>query len=65
MRWEVNLAAVWGQMSTGGETMSTLGVPVMAPKNFVATERNIGLWCQEQLREEMVEAGREKKRLAE
>ena len=48
-------AAVWGQMSTGGgfsrlsETMSTPGVPVMAPMNFVATERNIGLWWQEQL----------------
>ena len=31
----------------------------MAPKNFVATERNIGLWWQEQIRE-----GR-KKRLVE
>ena len=45
LRWEANLAAVWGQISTGGghsklhETMSTLGVPVMAPKKFVNTER--------------------------
>ena len=71
IQWEINLAAVWGQMSTGGgfsrlsETMSTLGVPVMAPKNFVATERSIGLLWQEQLRKEMIEAGREEKRLAE
>ena len=40
-RWEANLAAVWGQMMTGGghsklqETMSTLGIPVMSPKNFI------------------------------
>ena len=50
LRWEANLAAVLGQMSTGGgysklhEPMSTLGVPVMSPKNFVKTERSIGQW---------------------
>ncbi len=71
MRWEVNLAAVWGQISTGGgfarlhESMGILGVPVMAPKNFVATERSIGLWWQEKLNKEMIAAGREEKRLAE
>lgn len=70
-RWEANLAAVWGQMSTGGghsklkETMSTLGVPVMAPKNFVNTERSIGEWWQQQLQQSMAEAGKEEKRLAE
>ena len=43
-RWEAKLAAVWGQMMTGRghsklqETMSTLGVPVMSPKNFINTE---------------------------
>ncbi len=37
----------------------------MAPKNFVATERSIGLWWQEKLNEEMIAAGREEKRLAE
>ena len=41
-QWECNLAAVWGQMSTGGghsrlqETMGVLGIPVMAPKNFIS-----------------------------
>lgn len=40
-RWECNLAAVWGQMSTGGghaqlqETMSVFGVPVMTKKSFI------------------------------
>ena len=44
-------------MSTGGgysklkETMSTLGVPVMSPKNFICTERGIGLWWQEHLQD--------------
>ena len=71
MRWEVNLAAVWGQISTGGgfsrlrESMSVLGIPVIAPKNFSATERSIGLWWQEKLKEEMIAAGKEEKCLAE
>ena len=39
-RWECNLAAVWGQLTTGGghphlqETMDVLRVPVMSAKNF-------------------------------
>ena len=70
-RWECNLAAVWGQMSTGGghsrlqETMGVLGVPVMSAKNFINTERDIGEWWQNQLQEVMVEAGKEEKKLAE
>ena len=37
--WECNLAAVWGQLATGGglaplrESMSVLGVPVMTKNN--------------------------------
>ena len=40
-RWECNLAAVWGQMATGGghshleETMSVLGVLVMTQASFI------------------------------
>lgn len=69
-RWEINLAAVWGQMCTGGghsklkDNMSILGVPVMSPKNFINTERSIGQWWQNQLQDEMKEAGQEEKRLA-
>ena len=39
-QWESNLAAVWGQMATGGghsklqETMGVLGIPVMAKHHF-------------------------------
>ena len=70
-RWECNLAAVWGQMSTGGghaqlqETMSVLGVPVMTKKSFIRTEKDIGEWWRMKLNEAMIEAGKEEKRLAE
>ena len=46
--WECNLAAVWGQMSSGGgfaplrETKSSLGVPVMSKKTFINTEGSLG-----------------------
>ena len=58
-------------MSTGGgysklkDTMSTLGVPVMSPKNIICTERGIGQWWQEHLKDVMAEAGREEKQLPE
>ena len=48
--WESNLAAVWGQMSTGGghttltETMAVLGIPTMTKKSFMAAEKRIGEW---------------------
>ena len=70
-RWECNLAAVWGQMATGGghsqlkETMSVLGVPVMTKKSFIQTERNIGEWWRQELQKAMAAAGQEEKRLAE
>lgn len=70
-RWECNLAAVWGEMSTGGghsrlqQTMSTIGVPVMTKNSFIHTERGIGEWWNEQLQQSMIEAGKEEKRLAE
>ena len=67
-RWECNLAAVWGQMSTGGghaplaESMSVLGVPVMTKKSFVATEKALGRSWRESLEESMKEAAGEEKR---
>ena len=69
-RWECNVAAVWGQMATGGgysklnETMATLGVPCMSQNNFIATERQIGEWWRGKLNESMLEAGREERKLA-
>ncbi len=69
-RWEPNVTAVWGQMSTGGghsqleETMSVLGVPVMTKASFIDTERCIGeMWTQE-LSDSMIKAGKEEKCLA-
>ena len=61
--WESNLAAVWGQMSTGGghsqleEQMSIVGVPVMSKTSFINTERNIGEMWRAELLESMAEAG--------
>ena len=70
-RWESNLAAVWGKMSTGGghsqlqEEMSVIGVPVMSKASFISTECDIGEAWTTELCESMAEAGREEKRLAE
>ena len=70
-QWECNLAAVWGEMATGGghsrleETMSTLGVPVMTKPSFIAMENRIGDYWKQSLLDSMAEAGKEEKRLAE
>ena len=70
-RWECNLAAVWGQMASGGghsslqESMSVLGIPTMGKKCFTETEREIGEYWRVILEEVMIEAGKEEKRLAE
>ena len=69
-RWECNLAAVWGQMSTGGghstltESMGMVGVPVMTKRTFMATERTIGEWWRERLHQSMIDAGKQGKQLA-
>lgn len=69
-QWESNLAAVWGQMITGGgfttlrETMSVLGVPNMTKKTFVNTEWCLGSWWWKLLEESMKNSGEEEKRLA-
>ena len=70
-RWECNLAAVWGQMATGGghasltNSMSVLGVPVMSKGSFTPTEADIGEWWSKKLKESMIEAGKQEKILAE
>ena len=59
-RWESNLAAVWGQMVTGGghsslkNTMSVLGLPVMAKGSFTPTESDIGEWWRQKLNKSMI-----------
>ena len=48
--WECNLAAVWGQMVTGGghapltESMAMLGVCSLTKKAFITIEKHIGQW---------------------
>ena len=69
-RWECNVAAVWGQMCSGGgpahlkETASVLGIPTMTKKSFVATESAIDKCWWQSLDESMKEAAEEEKRLA-
>ena len=59
-RWEINLAAVWGQMCTGGgnatlqESLGYVGVSVMTKKSFIST---IGEWWRERLQQSMIQAG--------
>ena len=59
-RRECNLAAVWGQMSTGvghsklSEIMSVIGVQVMSARHFINTEQDIGEWWRNELQELMV-----------
>ena len=68
--WEVNLAAVWGQMTTGGghkplaETMAILGVPTMTKQSFMSAEQRIGEWWRDLFEESMLEAGREERQIA-
>ena len=65
--WEVNLAAVWGQMCTGGghsTLQESLGVSVMTKKSFAQTERTIGEWWRERWQQSMIEAGRAERDMA-
>ena len=70
LRWEVNLGAVSGQLAIGGghvplrESMSVMGIPVMSEKTFMRTERAIGEWWEQRLKDSMLEAGREERLLA-
>ena len=63
--WTCNLAAVWGQMATGGgynkleESLSVLGLPVMSKRLFIKTEKLIGKWWWNLLEESMQAAGKQ------
>ena len=65
-----NLAAVWGQMVTGGgfnalqESMSVLGIPVMSKQSFMQSERQIEEWWWNALQESIKAAGKEEKQFA-
>jgi len=61
------LAAVWGQMATGGgfnpleESMSVLEILVKTKKSFVHTEHTIGKWWWDKLEESVKQAGIEER----
>ena len=68
--WECNLAAVWGQMATGGGhaplvgSMAVLGIPSLAKKSFIAIEKRIGDWWRSLLSESMKQTGEDEKAIA-
>ena len=68
--WSYNLAAVWGQMVTGGgfnplqESMSILGIPVMSKQSFMQTESQIGKWWWNASQESVKAAGKQEKQHA-
>ena len=68
--WETNLAAVWGQMCTGGghtplaETMAVLGVQTMSRQSFMSTERKICEWWRDLFEQSMTSAGKAERQIA-
>ena len=70
MRHSINLAAVWGFMATGGghanmnEILSVLDIPSSDKKTFLKIEEQIvSLWKQA-ITADLIESGKEEKRLA-
>ena len=68
--YQSNVAAVMGQMSTGGgcnsleELLCTIGIPSMSKPTFIEIERLLGLSFDQYLGELMLQAGREEKEIA-
>lgn len=68
--FEINVRAVWGEAASGGgayklnEQLATMGVPGMAGETFTKIEHEIGEWWGAVLKQELLAAGREERRLA-
>ncbi|KAL9983200.1 hypothetical protein ACROYT_G005338 [Oculina patagonica] len=69
-RYNINISAVWGFMATGGghsnmeEVLSLLNIPSPDKKTFTNIEEHVGAVWKEALTADMIEAGKEEKRLA-
>ena len=69
-RWVVNVAAVLGQMPTGGGatsltcTLAPMNVPGMPKRLYGATERFVSDSIKDQLTEKLLAAGEKERRLA-
>ena len=69
-RWLVNIAAVLGQLATGGGTsalsrmLSCMGIPDMPKSMFTATERSLEKNMAQLLELNIAEAGEEERKLA-
>ena len=68
--YEVNLRAVWGQCVSGGgpaklnEQLNTLAMPGMSGKTFSVIEGKIGDWWEQCLKQDMIAAGQEERKIA-
>ena len=69
--YDINIRSVWGSISTGkgrsqlNELLGTMNSPCMSQHTFGTIEEQISEWWQEVLQNDMVEAGKVEKILAE
>ncbi|KAK3099893.1 hypothetical protein FSP39_011406 [Pinctada imbricata] len=69
-RYDINVRAVWGSMSTGNgpshlnELLGTLNSPGLSQPSFSAIESDIGKWWLSILERDMLAAGAEERELA-
>ena len=65
VRHNINIAAVWGFMATGGgyanlnEILSVLDIPLPEKKTFAKIEEQIGSLWKEAITADKIEAGKE------
>ena len=68
--YKINAQATWGECVRGGgasslgELMSTIGIPSIGHTTFVKIEHCIGEWWLEALKQEMLAAGQQERRIA-
>ncbi|KAK3108941.1 hypothetical protein FSP39_019316 [Pinctada imbricata] len=69
-RYDINVRAVWGSVSTGNgpshlnELLGTMNSPGLSSTSFTSIEEEIGKWWANTLKDSMLKAGVEERRLA-
>lgn len=67
---DINVRAVWGSVTAGGgssklnETLTTMNIPPMNEGCFSIIEEKIGSWWNDALKDEMLKAGAEERKIA-
>ena len=68
--YDINVRAVWGSVASGDgssdldELLGTMNVPLMTEKMYTDIEEKIGMWWYDALKDEMLKAGAEERRIA-